>query len=118
MHVEQGEEGAIDEIMDENEMNIAHQNAKDKIKRFKFGLSAYSEQVASHLGLELTSSTDTKYYKAKREELKSHDEKNTWKVVPLPEGLKPVTSRWVNTDKYGPDGQLIKHKSRLVARRF
>ena len=33
-------------------------------------------------------------------------------------GVKPVTSRWVNTDKYGPDGQLIKHKSRLVARGF
>ena len=61
---------------------------------------------------------DTKYHEAKKEELKSHEEKGTWNIVPIPEGVKPVTSRWVTTDKYGPDGQITKHKARLVARGF
>jgi Reverse transcriptase (RNA-dependent DNA polymerase) len=66
----------------------------------------------------LSGKADAKYHEAKKEELKSHEEKGTWRVVALPEGVKPVTSRWVNIDKYGPDRQLIKHKSRLVAKGF
>ena len=38
--------------------------------------------------------------------------------TPIPEGVKPVTSRWVKTDKYGPKRQLLRRKSRLVARGF
>ena len=33
-------------------------------------------------------------------------------------GVKPVTSRWVTTDKYGPDDEITKLKARLVARGF
>jgi len=66
--------------------------AKDRIKQFKFGLSAYNKQAAPSLELKLSSSTDAKYYEAKKDKLKSHEEKGTWWVVPLPEGIKPVTS--------------------------
>ena len=52
------------------------------------------------------------------EELNSHKGKGTWKVVPLQGGIKPVTSRWVPTDKYGPDGEVTRRKARLVARGF
>jgi hypothetical protein len=92
--------------------------AKDRIKRFKFGLLAFQKQAAPLLELKLSSPTDTKYYKAKKEELKSHEEKGTWSVVPLPEGVKPVTSQWVTTDKHGLDGEITKLKARLVARGF
>lgn len=109
------EEAAPREI-DEQAIIHLHEAAKDKIKRFKFGLTAYHEQAPPHLRLMKTA--NSKYHQSKEDELKSHEEKGTWKVVPLPEGVKPVTSRWVNTDKYGPDGQLIRHKSRLVARGF
>ena len=102
--------------IDEQAMNDLHEAAKDKIKRFKFGLTAYHDHTSPQL--TLMKSASTKYHQSKEDELKSHEEKGTWEVVPLPEGVKPVTSRWVNTDKYGPDGQLIKHKSRLVARGF
>ena len=107
-----------DDIDDENELSAIHETSKDKIKLFKFGLSAYNQHSLPPSYLELSGTSDTKYREAKEEELKSHEERGTWKVVPLPDGVKPVTSRWVNTDKYGPDGQLIKHKSRLVARGF
>jgi hypothetical protein len=78
------------EDIGEDELNALHQKAKDNLKRFKFGLSAYRTPL---LELKLSSSTDAKYYEAKKEELKSHEEKGTWQVVPLPEGIKPVTSR-------------------------
>jgi hypothetical protein len=51
----------------------------------------------------LNGPVDAKYHEAKKEELKSHQERGIWTVVPLPEGVKPATSRWVTTDKYGPD---------------
>jgi hypothetical protein len=109
-------EEAAPEDADEQAIYHLHEAAKDKVKRFKFGLSAHREQTFPYL--RLTKTANTKYHESKKDELKSHEEKNTWKIVPIPEGVKPVTSRWVNTDKYGPDGQLIKHKSRLVARGF
>ena len=104
--------------MDRNKLKAIHEASKAKLKNFKFSLSAYRGQPIAAARLKIGSSTDAKYYRAKKEELKSHEEKGTWRVVPLPEGVKPVTSRWVNTDKYGPDGQLIKHKSRLIIRGF
>jgi hypothetical protein len=104
--------------IDESTFNAFQEAAKDRIKHFRFGLAAYNEQATPSLKLKLSGSTDAKYHEAKQDELKSHEEKGTWRVVPLPKGIKPVTSRWANTDKYGPDGQLLKHKSRLVARGF
>ena len=104
--------------LDDQEDDATHEGSRKRIKKFKFGLSAYNEQALPPAKLNLSGPRDAKYYMAKTEELRSHDEKGTWKVVPLPVGVKPVTSRWVNTDKYGSDGQLIKLKSRLVARGF
>ena len=100
------------------EFDATSQASKEKHKLPKFGLSAQSRFNLPCSTLQTSSKTDPKYYEAKKRELEAHEEKGTWRIVPLPEGVKPVTSRWVNTDKYGPDGQLIKHKSRLVARGF
>jgi hypothetical protein len=108
----------VDADVNENEINTRHQAAKDRLKRFKFGLSAYSEHGRPPLELKMSGTSDRKYHEAKKEELKSHEEKGTWDVVPLPEVVKPVTSRWVTTDKYGPDGNITKYKARLVARGF
>jgi hypothetical protein len=101
-----------------DEPNTRRQADKVSLKRLKFGLYAYNENGLPLLKPRLSGTADAKYDEAKKQELKAHEEKGTWKVVPIPEGIKPVTSRWVNTDKYGPDGRLIKHKSRLVARGF
>jgi hypothetical protein len=107
-----------DTVNEDVSESVLQEAAKGYIKRFRFGLSAYRKHAALLLDLKLSSATNAKYYEAKKDELKSHNEKGTWRVVPLLEGIKPVTSRWVNTDKYGLDGQLLKHKSRLVARGF
>jgi hypothetical protein len=108
----------VNDDISETAQGVLHEASKDRIKRFKFGLSAFRKQATPLFELKLSSPADTKYYEAKKEELKSHKEKGTWKVVPLPEGVKPVTSRWVTTDKHGPDGKITKQKARLVARGF
>jgi hypothetical protein len=53
-----------------------------------------------------------------REEITSLEKKHSWDVVPLPEGVKPITSRLVFKRKYGPDGKVNRRKARLVARGF
>ena len=45
-------------------------------------------------------------------------ENDTWDLVPLPKGQKLVRCKWVYRTKYGPDGKVDKHKSRLVAKGF
>lgn len=108
----------VDSVTDTEPDKEKHQLARDSIGQSKFGLSAYNRKTTPLLEMKPGSATDDKYYDAKIEELKSHQEKGTWQIVPTPDDVKPVTSRWVNTTKFGPEGQFIKHKSRLVARGF
>lgn len=104
----------VDVDDDQSEPDAGDRTPQDGPKRVKFGLSAYRDRVPP-FELNLRDTGNAKYQESKKEELRAHAEKGTWKVVPLPEGIKPVTSRWVNTDKYGPDGIIAKQKSRLVA---
>ena len=92
--------------------------AKDNRQGFKYSLSVYTKHVTPSLQLKTGGSRGAKYYHAKIEELQSHKEKGTWKVVPLRDGIKPVTSRWVTTDKYRLGGEVTRRKARLVARGF
>ena len=55
---------------------------------------------------------------AVEEEKASLEEKHTWDIVPTPADAKPITSKLVFKRKYGPDGQVSRHKARLVARGF
>ena len=58
------------------------------------------------------------WQQAIEEEKASLEEKHTWDIVPIPKGVKPITSKLVFKRKYGPDGQVSRHKARLVARGF
>ena len=53
--------------------------------------------------------------KAMELELASHAENNTWTLSPLPPGRKCVSSKWVFTHKHDAQGNVVKHKARLVA---
>ncbi len=43
---------------------------------------------------------------------------NTWSLVPLPKGRKPISCKWVFKIKYGVDGEVECYKAKLVARGF
>ena len=58
------------------------------------------------------------WIKAMQDEYNSLIENHTWEVVPRPTDRKVLSSRWVFKRKLGPDGTILKHKARFVARGF
>ncbi|XP_024316275.1 uncharacterized protein LOC100822297 isoform X1 [Brachypodium distachyon] len=55
---------------------------------------------------------------AMEEELKSILENDTWNMVDLPAGQKPIGLKWVFKLKKDPSGKIVKHKARLVAKGY
>jgi hypothetical protein len=53
-----------------------------------------------------------------KDEMKSLEKNETWDLVPLPQGRKPVGCKWVFKKKYRPDGSIDKYKARLVAKGY
>ncbi|CAI7801563.1 unnamed protein product, partial [Closterium sp. NIES-53] len=51
-------------------------------------------------------------------EFNSLIENQTWELVELPEGRRPISGKWVFKVKSGADGALERFKSRLVAKGF
>ena len=43
---------------------------------------------------------------------------NTWTLVDLPKGARPIGCKWIFKRKYNPDGSIDKYKARLVAKGF
>ncbi|CAI7919343.1 unnamed protein product [Closterium sp. NIES-54] len=68
---------------------------------------------------EALSKPQKKEWKAAMDaEFNSLIENGTWELVELPEGRRPISSKWVFKVKSGADGALERFKSRLVAKGF
>ena len=52
------------------------------------------------------------------EELRSIEKNQTWELVHLPQGKRPIDVKWVYKTKVKPNGDVSKYKARLVARGF
>jgi hypothetical protein len=52
------------------------------------------------------------------EEMKALEKNNTWDLVTLPAGKRPVTCKWVYSVKQSPEGKIERYKARLVARGY
>lgn len=51
-------------------------------------------------------------------ELNALEENETWKIIPLPRGKKPIGSKWVYKVKLKPDGTIERFKAILVAKGY
>jgi hypothetical protein len=52
------------------------------------------------------------------QEIKSVEQNRTWELVPLLDGHRPISLKWVFKLKKDELSTVIKHKARLVARGF
>ena len=52
------------------------------------------------------------------EEMAMLDENKTWDLVQLPESKKSIGRKWFYKVKHNVDGNVSKHKARLVAKRI
>jgi len=66
----------------------------------------------------LTCENSKEWEWAMQEEYDSLMANNTWTLVPLPMGRKPVYFKWVFKIKQGANGELECYKARLMARGF
>ncbi|WJX11887.1 hypothetical protein P8452_02442 [Trifolium repens] len=62
--------------------------------------------------------SDSHWKDAMNEEINSIEKNKTWRLVELPPQKKPVSVKWIFKIKRNPDGSILKHKARLVARGF
>ena len=59
-----------------------------------------------------------KWQNAMKNEMDSLLSNDTWELVPLPEGKKPLPNKWVFKQKITPENAVPKYKARLVAKGF
>jgi len=52
------------------------------------------------------------------DELNSIEKNQTWDLVKLPDGNNAIDVKWVFKLKLNPEGKIVKHKARLLARGF
>ncbi|RVW14668.1 Retrovirus-related Pol polyprotein from transposon TNT 1-94 [Vitis vinifera] len=59
-----------------------------------------------------------KWQEAMKLEIESMYSNSVWKLVDLPEGIKPIGCKWIYKRKRGPNGKVETFKARLVAKGF
>lgn len=64
----------------------------------------------------MNSGNAQKWKSAMDDEIKSHQENNTWTLTELPRGRKAIKSKWVFKIKSNDEGEVIRYKARLVAK--
>ena len=89
-------------------------------KKFSFECQAWVNNVDS---IQVTTQVEDalksrEWTEAMDEEMRALQKNNTWEVVELPKGKKPVRCRWIFTFKYKADRSLDRYKARLVAKGY
>ncbi|MCO5582897.1 hypothetical protein L7F22_036799 [Adiantum nelumboides] len=82
-----------------------------------FALMAKVAQDVEPACFEETAEND-KWQEAMNEEMDALYGNETWELVPLPKGKKPIGCRWVYKVKHNSDGSVSRYKARLVAKGY
>nr|GEV38198.1 hypothetical protein [Tanacetum cinerariifolium] len=62
--------------------------------------------------------TDLAWIESMQEELHQFIRLDVWELVPSPDGIKPLTLKWLFKNKHDEENTVIRNKSRLVARGY
>jgi len=61
---------------------------------------------------------DEFWIKAMQEELNQFKRSEVWDLVPWPEGINVIGTKWIYKNKYDENGTIVKSKARLVAQGY
>lgn len=62
--------------------------------------------------------TQRQWVEAMEDELRSIEKNDTWSLTNLPKNKKAISVKWVYKVKRHPNGEIAKHKARLVVKGF
>ncbi|CAA7059093.1 unnamed protein product [Microthlaspi erraticum] len=116
----------FDETKGWNWSHTKHQESGDDFTLVtgSFGESKDRETGESSKGKEIVESCfkepqeSKEWMRACEDEISSIEKNNTWDLVELPYGAKPIGLKWVFKLKRNSDGSINKYKSRLVAKGY
>jgi hypothetical protein len=131
-------ENNFENIVSENEENFEIRKSKRIRKEKNFGtdfltyfIEGNSQVVVNEVGVcynienepsnieEAMKSRDATFWKeAIDDEMESIMFNNTWILVDLPSGSKPIGCKWIFKKKMKSDGSIDKYKARLVAKGY
>lgn len=109
--------------------NVARQESDQQIRRSsRVARPVVRDDYVSYFARDCTSEDPTtredaisahdgsQWTDAMKEELESFSKNQTWTLVDLPRGRKPVKTKWIFKRKRADDGTVVRHKARLVAK--
>lgn len=109
--------------IDEPVIETRRHSTRQRQAPVRYGIDEYVEAAINNT--EATEPNNIKEALANDEwkaaadaEFRSLTENNTWDLVVLPEGRKPVECKWIFKIKRGSDGSIKHYKARLVAKGF
>nr|GEV11340.1 hypothetical protein [Tanacetum cinerariifolium] len=62
--------------------------------------------------------TDPAWIESMQEELHQFIRLDVWELVPLPDGIKPLTLKWLFKNKHDEENTVIRNKTRIVVRGY
>ena len=66
----------------------------------------------------MQSSNSEKWIEAMNEEYKSMQDNKVWELVPLTEGVKPISCKWIFKTEQDSKGNVERYKARLIAKGY
>ena len=109
--LEDSDEHAVEEL----------RRSKRQRKETSFGDDFYTYLVNNDplTFVETVNSSDSNLWReAIQVEIDSIMKNNTWVLVDLPPGAKPIGCKYIFRKKYNPDGTITKYRARLVAKGY
>jgi hypothetical protein len=108
-----------DESFYECDVNTEDQEINQRPKRNIKRPQRYDDYVLLTYNEAVSGDDKEKWMEAIKNEINSLNSNNTWTIVDkIPEGKKPIHSKWVFKIKRDNDGNILKYKARLVAKGF
>ncbi|KAE8655561.1 Detected protein of unknown function [Hibiscus syriacus] len=102
---EQGDSSKAEPTHDEQELESSEAPTTQDVEP-----STYQEAI--------NNSDASQWMMAMQEEIEALHKNNTWDLVPLPQGRKPIGNKWVFKIKRNGDDQVERYRARLVVKGY